>query len=431
MPTKIRAFISSTMDDLGNERRAVVTCLKQMNIEPVNAEALPPDGRDSWKLLEDEIRDCQICILISGRSYGWVPPAGPSADGKKSVTHLEYDAARKYGLVILPFFMEPASKEKKTKDVRERESFRKEIGSWETGYFRQTFRWADELADKVAAAVSAVLSNALRRELRSTRDLNATLTTSKVTSVSGNLHAALKCATWVGSDAVLFAGAGMSVSAGYPTAYELKQQMGKDLSRAVIDKLSFSQVADMVTAQSGRAELEARVLASFPWATFGPTKAHMTAVRAFNTIITTNFDQLFEAACLAQGLQYSIATPAAPDAAPPKLGPMIFKVDGTIERPYSLILSEEDRARTAIAAVELWRRVETGLRDRPLIVVGNSLSDPSSKRIRSIAMDVQGAYVTPFLDDWDEVYKAANLVGVRADADTFMTAYEQAVIGKR
>jgi len=36
------------MEDLGNERRAVVQQLRSMGIEPVNAEDMPPDGRSSW-----------------------------------------------------------------------------------------------------------------------------------------------------------------------------------------------------------------------------------------------------------------------------------------------------------------------------------------------------------------------------------------------
>src|SRR3954466_8701221 len=104
MPVKLRAFVSSTMEDLGNERRAVVARLRSLNIDPVNAEDLPPDGTSSWALLEEEIKSCQIFILISGRSYGWVPTSGPGGGEKLSVTHMEARAAQKHGLIILPFF---------------------------------------------------------------------------------------------------------------------------------------------------------------------------------------------------------------------------------------------------------------------------------------------------------------------------------------
>jgi hypothetical protein len=104
MPAKIRVFVSSTMEDLANERAAVVKAIEQLNFEPVNAEGILSNGGSSWAVLDPEIRSSHICILIQGDRYGWIPTEGYGAGRGKSVTHLEIDIARSQQIPVLPFF---------------------------------------------------------------------------------------------------------------------------------------------------------------------------------------------------------------------------------------------------------------------------------------------------------------------------------------
>jgi hypothetical protein len=55
MPGKLRIFISSTMEDLENERAMIVQRLNSMNFEPVNAEGLLPNGATSWDRISEEL----------------------------------------------------------------------------------------------------------------------------------------------------------------------------------------------------------------------------------------------------------------------------------------------------------------------------------------------------------------------------------------
>ena len=140
------------MEDLGNERRAVVQQLKSMGIEPINAEDMPPVGRSSWSSIHSEIDQCHLFIVILGDRYGWEPDSGYGAGTGLSVTHLELQAARQGSKLVLAFM-------KKLRygaaiDVK-RDSLRKEVSDWATGVFRQDFEWADELASKVAMSVTA------------------------------------------------------------------------------------------------------------------------------------------------------------------------------------------------------------------------------------------------------------------------------------
>lgn len=85
MSTKLRVFVSSTMKDLGDARRAVVERLRSLNLEPVNAEEMSPDGRSSWDVIRSEIDTSNLFILLSGESYGWIPTSGPGAGEGRSV----------------------------------------------------------------------------------------------------------------------------------------------------------------------------------------------------------------------------------------------------------------------------------------------------------------------------------------------------------
>src|SRR6218665_1617280 len=100
MSGKVRVFVSSTMEDLANERQAVVRQIEDLALVPVNAEALSPSGEKSWDLLKSEIETCHIFVLILGESYGWIPSEDAA---EKSVTHMEADYARDLQIPILPF----------------------------------------------------------------------------------------------------------------------------------------------------------------------------------------------------------------------------------------------------------------------------------------------------------------------------------------
>ncbi len=107
----LRIFLSSTMtDELENERAAVVQRLRLFNFEPVNAEGWLPDGGGIWATIEKEIRESDLFVLILGERYGWIPKAGPKADEEVSVTHLEFRAARDFGMPILVFTKELGGK---------------------------------------------------------------------------------------------------------------------------------------------------------------------------------------------------------------------------------------------------------------------------------------------------------------------------------
>jgi glycosyltransferase involved in cell wall biosynthesis len=160
MSRRLRVFVSSTMEDLANERDLVCRKLKDFNCEPVNAEALVPTGKSSWESLRDEIRSCDLFLLIVGDRYGSVPDA---SDGR-SVTEMEYDEAREAEVPILPFLKRLASEaESSSADRRLASEFRRRVGAWNGGQFRQEFDLAYDLAEMVGASITEHLLEGYRR----------------------------------------------------------------------------------------------------------------------------------------------------------------------------------------------------------------------------------------------------------------------------
>ncbi|WP_308814313.1 DUF4062 domain-containing protein [Sphingomonas sp. GV3] len=403
MPGKVRVFLSSTMEDLANERQAVVEQIADLGLEPVNAEGLLPNGATSWDLLADEIASSHIFVLLMGDRYGWVPTSGAGAGSGKSVTHLEVDLARISGLPVLPFVKRlKYGTDSTSEDAVRRDTFRKQIGEWKDGHFRAEFDLALDLARKVRKALLDVFQDTyLKRAVRQVNSAGSKLTYEPAT-VPPEPAGATRLA-----EALLLAGAGFSISAGYPTASSLADVLGKRLGLSMngpemLARHSFAEIASFAERRLGRSELleVVRELLDTP-IPVNPTPAHFRAAQSFSTILTTNYDLLFERACAALGRKYAVATPhrPLPDVAPV----MIYKIDGSIDDPDTLVLTHEDAARAATAE-PFWNAVNKLLQTHGVIVIGHSVRDITSQRLLSTRnLKLPGLYVSPHLDELDSV----------------------------
>jgi hypothetical protein len=234
MSTRLKIFVSSTMrDDLENERDLVCTRLRELNFEPVNAESWGPDGSKTWQRIREEIQDSHLFLLLLGKRYGWIPDAGAGAAEKRSVTHMEYLEARKLGLPILPFIkdLDYDTTDRRSPEVKTRDAFRKEVSDWAKGEFIGKFRLASDLAASVVRSVIMMLSDdwvkTRIRERAAAASLGAVAPGMARTVV---LPPALVEA--VGRrEAVLFAGSGMSLAAGLPSAVAFAERLAYEIER--------------------------------------------------------------------------------------------------------------------------------------------------------------------------------------------------------
>lgn len=422
MPAKIRVFVSSTMDDLANEREAVIDAIQDLNFEPVNAEGILPNGATSWDVLEPEIQSSHICILLQGDRYGWIPTEGYGAGLGKSVTHLEIDTARRARKPILPFFKElKYGVASKSVDARLRDRFRKEIGDWKDGQFRAEFRGANDLRKKARQALldalaTSWLREAVEAEVARTPPLLATIFPDLPPPPAVDPTAPPE---------VLFAGAGLSLSAGLPSANALAGVVGRAL-RLDPDQTSRHSLAhlfELVEFKFGREkmiEIVAGVLN--PPVPVEPTMAHMAAVRHFPVILTTNYDHLFERACEMLELPYVVRTPNGEKLVPSKPGITIFKIDGSADNPESLVLSPGDTER-ARGDGSFWNEVADVLQKSSPVVIGHSLRDITSRSLmRQRNRTLRGVYVAPLIDPVDGLLiDGLNLEGVECAASDYFS----------
>ena len=91
-------FVSSTFEDLKEERKAVSLALQEAGYIPRGMELFPSSSQTSWNVIDSVMRQCDIYVLIIGGRYGSSPPGR-----RTSYTEREFERAKKLGLPCLVF----------------------------------------------------------------------------------------------------------------------------------------------------------------------------------------------------------------------------------------------------------------------------------------------------------------------------------------
>ncbi|MEP7364626.1 MAG: SIR2 family protein [Acidobacteriota bacterium] len=385
MAGNFRIFLSSTMDDLANERALIEQRIRSYNFECVRAETMEPNGAGSWQRIQDAIDSCHLFVLLSGERYGWVPKKGPLAGEKLAVTHGEFRYAKERGLPILAFFKRLTAKApQRTKDAIARNQFRAEVEGWLDGVFRTEFDLANDLADKVGNSITSFLSNQFLRQQAVDRPVrlapprppaaaNVALPRELVEAVRHQ-------------QAVLFAGAGISFAAGLPSAAffaetlvngsrEYDQEYGPSATG-----MGIASIAADYERFAGREALGDKIrLLLQASGTPVPTAAHIAAVKIFSRIITTNYDNLFDDASASQGTGHAgVVDPATIGPLPE---PFLLKLHGTLRHPETIVITEDDVDRFEFTHARLLPEVARLLDEYMPVVVGSSLRDPTIYRL--------------------------------------------------
>jgi len=97
MDKRFQVFVSSTFDDLKEERQEVMHALLELDCIPAGMELFPAANEDQWSLIKKVIDDCDYYLLISGGRYGSIGPHG------HSYTEMEYRYANDSGKPVIAF----------------------------------------------------------------------------------------------------------------------------------------------------------------------------------------------------------------------------------------------------------------------------------------------------------------------------------------
>ena len=126
MNKKYSVFVSSTYEDLKEERQEVVNALLQMDCFPVGMEYFNASDQSQWDVIKSLIDECDYYVLIIAGRYGSVEPKSG-----KSYTQLEYEYARSIGVPTIAFlYNNPENlpnKDVEKEHVNELNNFKEEV----------------------------------------------------------------------------------------------------------------------------------------------------------------------------------------------------------------------------------------------------------------------------------------------------------------
>lgn len=103
MSKKYQIFVSSTYQDLKNEREQVIKAVLEMGHIPVGMEMFSAADEEQWKIIARQIDEIDYYAVIVAHRYGSVTPEG------LSFTEKEFDYAVAKGIPILGFVIDDAA----------------------------------------------------------------------------------------------------------------------------------------------------------------------------------------------------------------------------------------------------------------------------------------------------------------------------------
>lgn len=153
MDKRYQVFVSSTFEDLQEERARVIQVLLESDCIPVGMELFPASNEEQWSLIKDVINDCDYYLLIIAGRYGSI-----NGDGK-SYTQMEYEYAKKIGKPIIAFIHKnpdaiPSGKSEKTAKGKKA---LKEFKSIVKGYIIKYWETPNELASEVVISLHKLI----------------------------------------------------------------------------------------------------------------------------------------------------------------------------------------------------------------------------------------------------------------------------------
>lgn len=101
---RYQVFVSSTFEDLKEERKHVMHALLQTKCIPAGMELFPAANEEKWDLIKRVIDDCDYYVVIVAGRYGSRGPGG------KSYTEMEFDYAQSTNKPVIGFYHENIDK---------------------------------------------------------------------------------------------------------------------------------------------------------------------------------------------------------------------------------------------------------------------------------------------------------------------------------
>lgn len=160
MQKKYQVFVSSTFDDLKDERKEVTQALLESNCIPTGMELFPASSKKQWEVIKRVIQDCDYYLLILAGRYGSL---GVDDDGNRlGYTEMEFNYAYKIGKPIIAFINNdinniPLNKSETTRTGQKRlERFKKRASD---GRMVRFWTNKDDLKSAVLSSIPSMIKD--------------------------------------------------------------------------------------------------------------------------------------------------------------------------------------------------------------------------------------------------------------------------------
>lgn len=150
-----QVFVSSTFEDLKEERNKVLQALLRIDCIPIGMEYFNAADEDQFTVIKDLISTCDYYVLILGGKYGSI-----ENKSQKSYTQLEYEYAKSQSIPTIAFFRKDL--QTLTGDKLEQDPNKKEKLEIFTNVVKSQLCMPYTNADNLALNVITSLSNLIK-----------------------------------------------------------------------------------------------------------------------------------------------------------------------------------------------------------------------------------------------------------------------------
>lgn len=163
MEKKYQVFISSTYEDLKEERKKVQDTILGMYQFPIGMEMFSAADEEQWKIIQETIDSSDFYVLIIGHRYGSIISEGEYAG--ISYTEKEFLYALKKEIPVLAFLISdkvPVLPDKMEQDIQKKSKLQTFIDKVKSGRTVQWWTSTEDLANKVMNSLNKQITKGKR-----------------------------------------------------------------------------------------------------------------------------------------------------------------------------------------------------------------------------------------------------------------------------
>lgn len=187
MEKKYQFFVSSTYEDLKEERDIAIHAILTMNQFPVGMEMFSAADDDQWQIIKEAIDSSDYYILIIGNRYGSIEETTGV-----SYTEKEFDYAVSQGISVLAFIVDKSAsmaQDKYESDLAKKEkldSFKEKVKN--SGRYVKFWKNKDNLESLISQSIAKAVTRGRRPGWVRTTDFDIDKSHAEILRLTERVH---------------------------------------------------------------------------------------------------------------------------------------------------------------------------------------------------------------------------------------------------